>query len=349
MKRAAKHIGGARLWAHLKGRNNEGILVLVLIALIVGMSIASPAFLTTSTLFALVRSSIVPLIFALGVLMIIISGGIDVSFAAIAVFAAYTTITLQLSLGIDFGLLGSFVIALLIGVILGAINAFVIAQFRLPTLIVTLGTQGIFQGFLMTYVGSRYIADLPAGMASVSTTNLVSVPTEKGMALLHIMVVPAIILTGIVAWLLNRTMLGRSIYAIGGDEESARRAGIAVERTQMLVYLIVGVMAAIGGMIYMIMGRSASPKELVGNELDIIAAVVLGGASIFGGRGSVRGTVLGVLLVQLINNSLILVGVPSAWQRSAVGLLLIIGVGIQAISAKRGVKRPPILVEGAQS
>jgi simple sugar transport system permease protein len=96
--------------------------------------------------------------------------------------------------------------------------------------------------------------------------------------------------------------------------------------------------AAVGGMIYMIMGRSASPQELVGDELDIIAAVVLGGASIFGGRGSVGGTVLGVLLVQVINNSLILAGVPSAWQRTAVGLLLVIGVGIQAVAARRSAR-----------
>ena len=91
-------------------------------------------------------------------------------------------------------------------------------------------------------------------------------------------------------------------------------------------------------MVYMILGRSANPQELVGHELDIIAAVVLGGASIFGGRGSVRGTILGVLLVQLINNSLILIGVPSAWQRAAVGLLLVAGVGIQALAAKRSTR-----------
>jgi simple sugar transport system permease protein len=137
------------------------------------------------------------------------------------------------------------------------------------------------------------------------------------------------------AWVLRSTMFGRSIYAIGGDAEAARRAGIRVVRTQMAVYVIAGTMAAVGGMIYVIMGRSASPQILVGSELDIIAAVVLGGASIFGGRGSVLGTALGVLLVQVIYNSLILAGVPSAWQRTAVGVLLIVGVGIQAVSSRR--------------
>ena len=228
--------------------------------------------------------------------------------------------------------------ALAIGALLGLLNGYLISRFKLPTLIVTLGTQGIFQGFLLAYIGSKYIAQLPEGMASASTANLVSVETSTGVALLHSMIIPAIILAIVIALVLSRTMFGRAIYAIGGDTESAHRAGINVKRTQIWVYVIAGTLAATAGMVYMILGRSANPQELVGHELDIIAAVVLGGASIFGGRGSVRGTILGVLLVQLINNSLILIGVPSAWQRAAVGLLLVAGVGIQALAAKRSTR-----------
>lgn len=331
---SAGRTGSAAWLRRLRGPNNEGVLALILLVLIVGMSIANPVFFTLPTAFSIMRSAIVPLIFALGVLLVIISGGIDVSFAAIAVFAAYTTVRVYGSGAIDLGLIGAFVMALVIGALLGAINGFLIARFRLPTLIVTLGTQGIFKGVLLTYVGSRYIADLPDAMSWVSTTNLIEVTTDTGRAYLHVMVVPAIVLTLLLAWVLRRTMFGRSIYAIGGDAEAARRAGIRVVRTQVWLYVIVGMMASIGGMIYMIMGRSASPQELVGGELDIIAAVVLGGASIFGGRGSVLGTVLGVFLVQVINNSLILAGVPSAWQRAAVGVLLLVGVGIQAVTAR---------------
>lgn len=345
MKKQLAQTGKTPFLSKLKGQNNEGILLAVLIILIVVMSLVSRDFLQVSTLFAIIRSSIVPLIFALGVLLVIISGGIDVSFAAIAVFSAYTTVTVQLNFAKDFGLICSFLFAMVLGTLLGLVNGYIISKFRLPTLIVTLGTQGIFQGVLMTYVGSRYIADLPVGMAKASTVNLVTLPTANGVALLHVMIIPAIVLTAVVSWLLNRTMFGRFVYAIGGDEESARRAGINVKSVQMRVYVIAGVMAAIGGVIYMVMGRSASPKELIGGELDIIAAVVLGGASIFGGYGSVKGTVLGVLLVQLINNSLILVGVPSAWQRAAVGVLLIVGVSIQAISAKRTQKQVGFIQE----
>lgn len=326
------------LLARLRGNNNEGILFLILLALVIGMSLVSPAFFSVSTLFAIIRSSLVPMLFALGVMMVIVSGGIDLSFAAVASFASYSVITYQLKADVDLGLFGSFVVAIAIGLLLGAINGYVISRFRLNTMIVTLGTQGVFMGVLLAYVGSQYIASLPEGMASVSTTSIMSVSTETGSAQLHVMLVPVAILVLLVAWLMSRTMFGRSVYAVGGDIEAARRAGIRVERTQMSVYLIVGAIAATAGMIYMIMGRSSNPQELVGDELDIIAAVVLGGASIFGGRGSVRGTVLGVLIIQIINNSLILVGVPSAWQRTAVGVLLVLGVGLQAVTASKGTK-----------
>jgi simple sugar transport system permease protein len=193
---------------------------------------------------------------------------------------------------------------------------------------------------LLTWVGSQYIANLPGGMASVSKATILS--THQGY--LHVLVLPVIALALLVAWMLRRTLLGRSIYAIGGDLEAARRVGFHVVRTQLLLYVIVGAMAAFGGVIYVIVGRSANPQTLVGTELDTIASVVLGGASIFGGRGSVTGTVLGVLLIQLIDNSLLLIGVPSAWQRAAVGALLIIGVGVQSVTALRR-QRGAVLIQ----
>lgn len=326
------------VWATLsglRGANSEGILAIVLVLLIVGMSIANPAFFSVGTLFGIMRSTIVPLILSLGVLLIIISGGIDVSFAAIAITAAYTTVVVMNAGVFESSFAFALICALLIGAVLGLVNGFIIAKFKLPTLIVTLGTQGLFIGALMTFVGTRYIADLPEGMAKLSTVNLITLETDSGRASLHAMIIPAVILAAVLALVLSKTMWGRSIYAIGGDTEAARRAGIRVMRGQISVYVVVGIIAAFAGLIFIVMGRSASPQELVGGEMDIIAAVVLGGASIFGGRGSVLGTVIGVVLVQVINNSLILAGVPSAWQRAAVGVLLIIGVGIQAVAAKR--------------
>lgn len=325
------------LGSRLAGANNEGMLAIIILVLVVVMSIISPSFFTVHTLFSIARSALVPTVLAIAVLLVIISGGIDVSFAAIAIFAAYTTVHLAQAGQFDPGIIGVLIFACLVGAALGAVNGAVIARFRLPTLIVTLATQGIFRGILLVYVGSRYIAELPGSMASLSTANLIAL--EGSRSYLHLLVVPVAVLVLLTAWMLRRTMFGRGIYAIGGDTEAARRAGFPVVRFQIILYVLVGAIAAVGGLIHVILNRNANPQDIMGTELDVIAAVVLGGASVFGGRGSVLGTVLGVVLVQLINNSLLLMGVPTAWQRAAVGILLVVGVGIQAISARRASRR----------
>lgn len=325
--------------AALRGANNEGVLALIVVLLIAVMTAVNPDFFNAGTLFSVLRSSIVPMILALGVLIVIISGGIDVSFPAIAIFAAYTTVVLLQGDGSPFGLLGVLVLSALIGAVLGVVNGAVIAKFKLPTLIVTLGTQGIFAGVLLAYVGSQYIAQLPESMQPFSTMNLFSVSEGEAVYSLHVLVLPAALACVLVHLMLGRTMFGRGIYAVGDDTEAARRAGFSVIKIQIALYVLVGMLAAFGGVLHTTMVRSANPQDLLGTELDIIAAVVLGGASIFGGRGSVLGTVLGVLLIQIINNSLILMGIPATWQRAVVGFLLVIGVSVQAISARRASKR----------
>lgn len=321
--------------------SNELVLASIILVLVIVMCAVNPAFFSVHTLFSILRSALVPMVFALAVLFVIISGGIDVSFAAIGIFAAYTTVSLAQGGSLDFGLIGILAFAIVIGGALGFVNGIVIARFRLPTLIVTLATQGIFKGVLLAYIGSKYIAELPDGISWLSTANLISI--ESTRAYLPMLIVPVLLLVIGAAFVLRRTMFGRGIYAMGGDLEGARRAGFPVVRLQVMLYVLVGAVAAIGGLIHVVLGRSANPQDLVGTELDVIAAVVLGGASIFGGRGTVTGTVLGVLLVQIINNSLILMGVPTAWQRAAVGFLLVIGVGIQAVMARRASRRTFVL------
>lgn len=323
----------------LRGPNNEGSLAAVLLAVVIVMSILNPAFFTLTTAFSILRAGTVPMILALAVLLVIISGGIDVSFPVVAIASAYTATALCFKLNIDPGLPAIVLMAVTIGALLGLINGAVIALFRLPTLIVTLGTQGIFFGAMLVYVGAHYYQSLPTSMAALSTVNVIQIQAKTGRANLHLLVMLAIALAVLFWWILRYTMFGRSLYAIGGDAEGARRAGIRVTATQIIVYVLVGMVSAVAGVAHVIMSRSANPQDLVGGELDIIAAVVLGGASIFGGRGSVAGTVLGVLLIQVINNSLLLVGVPSAWLRAAVGVLLLVGVGVQAITARKRAKR----------
>ncbi len=266
----------------LMGENNEALVLGVLVVLMVVMTALNRDFLSFSNLFSVARSSLVPTVLALGVLMVIISGGIDVSFTAIAIFAAYSTVVW---LGQSAGSLALVVLACTTGALLGLVNGLVISKLRLPTLIVTLGTSTMFKGVLIAYVGAKYVADLPRGMTRLGNANLLSIPSGGGTANLHVFVVPVAGLCVLVWWLLSRTMWGRSIYAYGGDPEAARRAGFRVVRAQVLLYSAVGVLAAIGGLMHVTLSRSANPQDLVGSELDIIAAVVLGGASIFGDGG----------------------------------------------------------------
>jgi simple sugar transport system permease protein len=340
---------GDRAWARrLRGRNNEGVLALTLVVLVAVMSSVNGDFFTISTLFSILRNSLVEVVFALGVLIVIISGGIDVSFPVIGIFAGYTTIVLAQNGGFDPGVAGALAVAVVVGSLLGLVNGGLIASFKLPTLIVTLGTQGIFRGVLLAYVGSKYIASLPDSIASLSTADLFTHQSGTTTSRLHVFIVPVVLLCLAVHWLLQRTMFGRGVFALGGDSESARRAGFPIVRLQVTIYVLVGLLAGIAGMMHVTLSRNANPYELAGTELDIIAAVVLGGASILGGRGSVLGAVLGVLLISVIKNSLILMGVPGTWQRTAVGVLLVVGVSIQALGARKRARRSAVELVAAE-
>jgi simple sugar transport system permease protein len=331
-------------WGRLRGANNEGFLALAILFLALLVGFSSSSFWSVSTLLNVATSSLENVVFAMGVLLVIVSGGIDVSFMAIGIFAGYAVIVFTNATG--FGAadpLVGFALAITIGLGLGMLNALAIAGLRLPTLIATLGTQGIIRGAMLVFIGSKVLPDYPAGLNALSTTYLVTAHDVFDTRL-SVLIIPSILICVAVSLLLRYTLIGRGIYAIGGDTESARRAGFPVVGLKVFIYLAAGALAGIAGMMHVTQVRLANPYELVGGELDIIAAVVLGGASVFGGKGSVSGTVLGVVLISLIKNSLILLGVPGSWQRAAVGLLLLIGLTAQALSA-RGRRRRGDVVE----
>ncbi len=321
--------------ARLRGRNGEGVLVVTIAVLSIVVGFKSSSFWSVPTALNIASATVENLVFAMAVLLVIISGGIDVSFMAIGIFAGYSVVILQNNTGFAAGSAPiAFLVAAGIGICLGLLNAVPIASLGLPTLIVTLGTQGIIRGLLLAYVGSKVIPQYPAGLNSLSTNYLITSRGAVGDTRLNVLVIPAILICVAMSLLLRYTVFGRSVYAIGGDAESARRIGFPVVRTQVVIYVVAGGLAAVAGLMHVTQVRLANPYELVGGELDVIAAVVLGGASIFGGKGSVSGTVLGVVLISLIKNSLILLGVPGTWQRAAVGMLLIVGISVQALSAR---------------
>jgi simple sugar transport system permease protein len=319
---------------------NETLVALVILAFCIVATLSDPNFLSVTTLSDLLRASIVLGILAVAAMLVLVSGGIDVSFTAVAVSAMYMTTVFTLAWWPEMPWYLIFALSIGIGAALGAINGLFIAGFGLPTLIVTLGTLSVFRGFLLTFVGSQRISALPPEMRDFSRLMIARGTTEGGSFYALPWAFAGLVLAVALTWfILHRTMLGRSIYALGGSVESARRIGINVRRTQFFVYVYVGALAGLAGIIHASMSRMADPFSLVGQELSVIAAVVLGGARLIGGYGTLTGTLLGVALIVLVQNSLIVVGIPSTWQSVTIGLLILLGTGLPAWQAKRAAAR----------
>ncbi len=319
---------------------NEVLVALVIVAFCALAAASDPRFLSVSTLTDLLRSGIVLSIFAVGAMLVLVSGGIDVSFTAIAAFTMYVTAMVLKAAMPWLPWWGALPFGMAVGASLGAINAVLIAGFGLPTLIVTLGTLSVFRGFMLTFVGSKQITTLPPGMRAFGRMMILRGTNADGSFYsLHAAFLCTAAAVAVTWAILYRTMLGRAIFAIGGSVESARRIGIDVRRTQAFVYVYVGALAGLAGTIHASMARVANPFDLVGQELSVIAAVVLGGARLAGGYGTLTGTLLGVALIVLVQNSLIVIGIPNTWQSVTIGALILIGTGLPAWQARRAAAR----------
>ncbi|MBW3084723.1 Ribose import permease protein RbsC [Austwickia sp. TVS 96-490-7B] len=313
----------------------EALLVISIAVILALVVLKVPDFWHVETLFNVLRASMVDIVFALGVLLVIIAGGIDVSFLAVGIFAAYLTCKIVPADATVGGASVAFLSAVAIGVLLGLINAAVVIATKVTTLIATLATSAIYMGVLFAVIGGNIINTLPVPLQDLGQVNLITAPgAARGTTRLNVLIVVVILVCLAMGAFLRWTVAGRSIIAIGGDAEAAARAAINVNRTRALVFAIAGGLAGLAGIIHVTLSGRADPTTFMGRELDVIAAVVLGGAAITGGKGTVRGTVLGVILISLIQSSLVPLGVPSIWQKAAVGALLLIGVTVQAVSAR---------------
>lgn len=318
-------------------RRNETYITLVALALCAVIQIRSGQFFTPNNLVDLASALIVPGLFAIGAFMVIISGGIDVSFPALASLSVYATTKFLLDINYQGGILVPILIALALGAILGAVNGFLISWFNLPALIVTLGTASVFKGVMQGALNSTQLAVIPPGMDAFGKSALF-VAQNAGSGLTSRMPVAALFLvaTLLLAYLVLRyTMYGRGLYAIGGNEISAYRAGFPVKWIKFLLYVAVGMIASLAGLVRVCMMGQCHPTNMLGMEMMIIAGVVLGGTAITGGAGSLTGCMLGTILIVIVQNSMILLGIPTFWQGFAVGLLIIIGTGVSAIQVSR--------------
>lgn len=314
---------------------NEMIVVYIIAVLCIVISIVNPAFASVSTIVTLLRSMLVTLIFAAFEMVIIISGGIDVSFPAVASFAMYVTAKIMNAAGWDsIGL--AFLIAIVTGMIFGLLNSVLIVKMKIPPLIATLGVSSVVSGATLAFLGSKEINKLPESFGKLSKIFIYEYVSETGITyqLTVLILIPVIIY--LFLWiLLKYTMLGRGIYAIGGDKNAARIAGFRVDGIQTFVYTMSGALAGVGGVTYMILMRQAHPQVLMGSEMMVIAAVVVGGTRITGGHGTIFGTILGVTLIALIENNLIMLGIPTYAQTFVVGLLIVVGTAITSLRTKR--------------
>ena len=251
------------------------------------------------------------------------TGGIDISFAAVASVAQYFIASLLLNDVIASPLL-CIVLAIVCGVVFGLINAVLIYYLNIVSIIITISMQSLLFGMLMWITNGHSIYDLPDWWISQRTI----LPFEYGGESYQVGL-PVVVMLGmaLLTWLLlNKTHIGRQLYAVGGSNESARRIGIRVSVIYLFAYGYLGASAAIGGMLQAYRMSEVVPNALVGGELDVLAAAVLGGASLSGGRGSVIGTLMGVFLIGILKNGLNLIGVSSYFVNIVIGVVIVAAI-----------------------
>jgi len=325
---------------------NEVFLLMTIILLALLIGIRNPVFFTTVNFVSIIRNLIINGIMAFAIMLGIIIGGIDVSFPAIAVVSMYITNRYAESVSYSGSAVWLFAMAMSIGLLLGLINGFLITKFKLPAFIVTLGTSSVFYGLLISTLGGKQVNRLVAPLEAIAKAELFRVDSGTSTSAMPVTALFLIAVMIIVYFILNKTMLGRMIYAIGGDKESAKKAGFPVWRITILVYGFIGLVSGLAGISHSIQSRMCIPTDLMGGEMIIIAMVVLGGTKISGGKGTVLGTFLGVFLITMVRSSLILVGIPSVWQEFLTGVIIVAGTGISAYQVlKDGKKLPPVMEE----
>lgn len=297
-----------------------GILLLICVVFALG----SEEFLTASNLLNVALQTSIIAIVAIGMTFVIFTAGIDLSVGSLMALCGALAAGFAVRLGLDTYL--SISIALGVGLFLGAINGLMIVRGGIPPFVATLSMLAIARGLTLVYTQGRPIAGLDDRFIFWGTGQLLGIPLPVIM----------MIVIAIVAHIITRyTPFGLHVYSTGGNEETTRLAGISPDRIKLAVYMISGFLAALGGVLLTARLWSAQPNAAAGWELDAIAAPVLGGTSLFGGVGSIGGTVVGAFIIGVLGNGLNLMGVPSYYQQVIKGLVLILAVVVDLINKRR--------------
>lgn len=298
-----------------KENQNLGTIA-ALIILIVFVSVLNPAFLQVNNLLNLMRQLIINGFIALGMTFVILTGGIDLSVGSTLAFTSAIFAGL-LQNGMNTGI--AIVITLALGLALGLINGLLITKGKLAPFIVTLATMTIFRGLTLVYMDGRPISGPKDNFAFqfLGKGQVFGIPFQ---------VILFLIVYIVLSTLLNKTSHGRKIFAVGGNEKASFISGIKIDKVKVLVYVISALMAVVSGLVLTSRLNSAQPTAGSAYEMDAIAAVVLGGTSMTGGSGSLTGTLIGILILGVLNNGLNLLGVSSFYQQIVKGVVILIAV-----------------------
>lgn len=294
----------------------------VLVVAILVFGLINPRFILPGNLSIVLQQVAVVGTIALAQTLIILTAGIDLSVGAAMILASMVTA----QVAVDNGVAGPLALlaGLLVGLACGGLNGFLVTRLRLPPFIVTLGTLNIFVALTLLYSNGATVrgAELPSLLTFTGS------PIAIGTVRITVGVLIMLVLYALVAFILGKTAWGRHVYAVGDDKESARLAGISTNRVLLSVYLAAGAILAVGAWIQIGRINAASPNAGVDLNLDSITAVVIGGTSLFGGRGTVWGTLLGALIVGVFRSGLSLAGLDVLYQTLAVGILIIVAVSL---------------------
>jgi rhamnose transport system permease protein len=306
-------------------KRHEVILLFVLIAAIAVLAFRSEQFLTTGNLLNQGRLLVEVGLMALPMTFIIITGGIDLSVGSIMGLCAILLGVFWKNVGLPLEL--AIFLALVVGGLAGYVNGWFITRVGVPPLIMTLATLALYRGLAEGISQARSVRGYPDWFFGLGQGELFGVPTQLWL-LLVLFAVSAIVLT--------YTTFGRSLYAIGNNEVAARFSGIAVDRIKIAIYTMSGLMGGLAAWVFVSRVSTTRSDMGTGLELDVIAAVVLGGTSIFGGTGTILGTALGVVLIQLLKNGLALTGVKGDATIVVIGAVLILSILITNLAQRRG-------------
>ncbi len=307
--------------------------LIALLLMIIAMSFLSDRFLTDDNAWNVLRQIAVNVCLSVGMTLVILTGGIDLSVGSVLALSGAVTAGLlkkgidipDLNLFIGFTVLGALLAGILVGSVVGFINGLAITKFKVPPFVATLAMLTIARGLTMLWTGGFPITGLGDTFAFIGTGWLLGIPMPIWIS--AFVVVIAVVVT-------RKMRFGRYVYAVGGNEQAARFSGLNVNKIKIMVYTISGALAAVGALIATSRLDSAQPNAGAGYELNSIAAVVIGGTSLSGGRGSVLGTVQGALIIGVLNNGLILLNVSPFWQQVIKGFVILLAVVIDKMHSK---------------